>query len=236
MAEQISLRAPHPAANGAAAPAVIDTTTKDFAKDVIEASKVQPVLVDFWAPWCGPCKTLGPIIEKVVGATKGKVRLVKMNTDDHPQIPGQLGIQSIPAVIAFFQGRAFDGFVGALPESQVKAFIDRVLASAAKGAVRLVKMDIEKYPDIAGQLGIQSIPAVIAFANGQPVDGFVGNLPEGQIKAFIDRLGGPAGPSEVDQILAEAEALLDSGDAPGASELFATVLEAEPGSICNTPL
>ena len=135
MAEQISLRAPHPGANGAAVPAVIDTTTKDFAKDVIEASKVQPVLVDFWAPWCGPCKTLGPIIEKVVGATKGKVRLVKMNTDDHPQIPGQLGIQSIPAVIAFFQGRAFDGFVGALPESQVKAFIDRVLASAAKGGM-----------------------------------------------------------------------------------------------------
>ncbi len=135
MAEQISLRAAPPAANAAALPAVIDTTTKDFPRDVIESSKLQPVLVDFWAPWCGPCKTLGPIIEKVVAATRGKVRLVKMNTDDHPQIPGQLGIQSIPAVIAFFQGRALDGFVGALPESQVKAFVDRVLAAAAKGGL-----------------------------------------------------------------------------------------------------
>jgi putative thioredoxin len=135
MAEPLTLRAAKPPTNGAAPPAVIDTTTQTFAKDVIESSKAQPVLVDFWAPWCGPCRTLGPIIEKVVGATKGKVRLVKMNTDDHPEIPGQLGIQSIPAVIAFVKGRAVDGFVGALPESQVKAFVDRVLAAAAKGGM-----------------------------------------------------------------------------------------------------
>ena len=88
-------------------------------KDVIEESKRQPVLVDFWAPWCGPCKQLTPVLEKVVKAAKGKVKLVKMDIDEHPAIPGQMGIQSIPAVIAFVNGQPADGFLGALPESQV---------------------------------------------------------------------------------------------------------------------
>src|SRR6266699_3233392 len=95
-------------------------------KDVIEESKRQPVLVDFWAEWCGPCKQLGPVLEKVVRAAKGKVKLVKMDIDKHPTIPGQLGIQSIPAVFAFINGQPVDGFLGALPESQVAAFIERV--------------------------------------------------------------------------------------------------------------
>jgi putative thioredoxin len=114
----------------AAAPAdnlVVDTTTQGFVKDVIEASKTQPVLVDFWAPWCGPCKQLTPIIEKVVRAAKGKVKLAKMDIDKHPAIPGQLGIQSIPAVIAFVNGQPVDGFMGALPESQVAGFIERLI-------------------------------------------------------------------------------------------------------------
>ncbi len=116
---------------GKPAPALIkDTTTKAFPADVLEESKKQPVLVDFWAPWCGPCRTLSPIIEKVVNNAKGAVKLVKMNIDDHPAIPGQLGIQSIPAVIAFVDGRPVDGFLGAVPESQVKTFIDRILADA----------------------------------------------------------------------------------------------------------
>ena len=105
---------------------VSDTTTQTFVKDVIEESKRQPVLVDFWAPWCGPCKQLTPILEKVVRAAQGKVKLVKMNIDDHPAIPGQMGIQSIPAVIAFSNGQPVDGFMGALPESQVKGFIERI--------------------------------------------------------------------------------------------------------------
>ena len=111
-----------------AAPAtgVKDTTTQTFVKDVIEESKRQPVLVDFWAEWCGPCKQLTPVLEKVVRATKGKVKLVKMDIDKHPSIPGQLGIQSIPAVFAFVNGQPVDGFLGALPESQVLAFIERV--------------------------------------------------------------------------------------------------------------
>jgi len=103
-----------------------DTTTQTFVKDVIEESKRQPVLIDFWAPWCGPCRQLTPILEKAVRAAKGKVKLVKMNIDEHPQIPGQMGIQSIPAVIAFADGRPADGFMGALPESQVTAFIDKL--------------------------------------------------------------------------------------------------------------
>jgi putative thioredoxin len=105
---------------------VRDTTTQTFMKDVIEESRRQPVLVDFWAPWCQPCKQLTPILEKAVRSTKGKVKLVKMNIDEHPAIPGQMGIQSIPAVIAFVNGQPADGFLGALPEGQVMAFLERV--------------------------------------------------------------------------------------------------------------
>jgi putative thioredoxin len=123
--------------NGGAAAAadsyVKDTTTQAFMKDVIEESRRQPVLVDFWAPWCGPCKQLTPVLEKVVKAAKGKVRLVKMNIDEHPAVPGQLGIQSIPAIIAFVNGQPADGFMGALPESQVTAFIERITKSKIGG-------------------------------------------------------------------------------------------------------
>ncbi|SOC43279.1 thioredoxin [Rhizobium subbaraonis] len=118
---------------GGATPAgdlIKDTTTATFAKDVIDASRQQPVLVDFWAPWCGPCKQLTPVIEKVVTEAAGRVKLVKMNIDDHPSIAGQLGIQSIPAVVAFVDGRPADGFMGALPESQVRAFIDKIAGPA----------------------------------------------------------------------------------------------------------
>src|SRR5437879_4907051 len=114
-------------APAAAPPSVVkDTTTQTFVKDVLEESKRQPVLVDFWAEWCGPCKQLAPVLEKVVKSTKGKVKLVKMDIDKHPQIPGQLGIQSIPAVFAFVNGQPVDGFLGALPEGQIVAFLERV--------------------------------------------------------------------------------------------------------------
>jgi putative thioredoxin len=125
----------------AAAPtdAVIkDTTTQAFIKDVIEESRRQPVLVDFWAPWCGPCKQLTPVLEKVVRGAKGKLKLAKMNIDEHPAIPGQLGIQSIPAVIAFVNGQPADGFLGALPESQVAAFVERL----TKGRVSAEDKDL----------------------------------------------------------------------------------------------
>ncbi len=110
-----------------------ETTTQTFVADVIEASRKVPVIVDFWAPWCGPCKQLTPVLEKVVKAARGAVRLVKMNIDDHPEVAGQLGVQSIPAVFAFKNGQPIDGFMGALPESQVKAFIQRLVGPGAGG-------------------------------------------------------------------------------------------------------
>jgi putative thioredoxin len=112
----------------AASDLIKETTTQSFVKDVIEESKRQPVLIDFWAQWCGPCRQLTPILEKVVRAAQGKVKLVKMNIDEHPAIPGQMGIQSIPAVIAFVNGQPADGFMGALPESQVTAFVNKLTA------------------------------------------------------------------------------------------------------------
>src|SRR5476651_986474 len=133
------------AMTAAADSAVIETTTQGFLKDVIEESKRQPVLVDFWAPWCGPCKQLTPILEKAVKAARGKVKLVKMDIDKHPDIPGQMGIQSIPAVIAFYNGQPVDGFMGALPESQVAAFLERL----TKGKVGGDEPDLQKLADAA---------------------------------------------------------------------------------------
>jgi putative thioredoxin len=148
---------------------VKDTTTKTFREDVLTESVKQPVLVDFWAPWCGPCKQLQPIIEKVVKAAGGKVKLVKMNIDENPEIPGQLGIQSIPAVIA--------------------------------------------------------------FQRGQPVDGFMGALPESQVKGFIERLVGPLGPGAAEELIAQAQEAQAQGDAAGAAALFAAVLAQEPDHV-----
>jgi putative thioredoxin len=119
-----------------------DSDTKGFMVDVLEASKKVPVLVDFWAPWCGPCKQLTPIIEKVVKQANGKVRLVKINVDENQQIAAQLRVQSIPAVFAFVDGQPIDGFMGALPESQIKQFVDKLgnkgsLAEEIAGALKI---------------------------------------------------------------------------------------------------
>ncbi|MGE3148067.1 MAG: thioredoxin [Pseudorhodoplanes sp.] len=148
---------------------VADTTTQTFVKDVIEESRRRPVLVDFWAPWCGPCKQLTPVLEKVVKAAKGKVKLAKMNIDEHPAIPGQMGIQSIPAVIA--------------------------------------------------------------FVDGQPVDGFMGALPEGQVTAFIERIAKDKIGSEDEDLLKAAEAALAANDAAGAAEIYAEALAQDSGNV-----
>ncbi len=115
-----------PLIGGAAAAPVKDVTTANFMAEVVDGSFDAPVVVDFWAPWCGPCKQLGPILEKTVRATNGAVRMVKLNIDENPEIAQQMRIQSIPAVYAFKDGRPVDGFVGALPESQVKQFVQRL--------------------------------------------------------------------------------------------------------------
>ena len=150
-----------------------ETTTQSFVKDVIEESKHQPVLIDFWAPWCGPCKQLTPIIEKVVKAAKGKVKLVKMNIDDHPEVPGQMGIQSIPAVIAFVNGQPADGFMGAQSESQVTAFLERLtkgkiggeteeILKAAEAA--LAEGDFQTAAEIYGELLVEDPASISALA------------------------------------------------------------------------
>lgn len=123
-----------PLSGAAAAGLIKDGTDAGFMADVIEASRETPVIVDFWAPWCGPCKQLGPAIERAVTAAKGKVKLVKIDIDQHPQFAGQLRVQSIPAVFAFVGGRPVDGFTGALPESQIKAFVERLAAQAPADA------------------------------------------------------------------------------------------------------
>jgi putative thioredoxin len=110
-----------------------DGTDASFAKDVIDASRDGPVIVDFWATWCGPCKTLGPALERAVIAAKGAVKLVKIDIDKNPVYAGQLRVQSIPTVYAFLDGKPFDGFMGAVPESQLKAFIDRLVQAAGPG-------------------------------------------------------------------------------------------------------
>ncbi|MDO1585146.1 thioredoxin [Rhizobium oryzicola] len=134
-----------PAASPAAGGGYIkDTTTAAFTKDVLEESRRQPVLVDFWAPWCGPCKQLTPVLEKVVNEGNGRVKLVKLNIDDHPSIPGQLGIQSIPAIIAFVNGRPVDGFMGAVPESQIRQFIDKLAGPAGAGPEAEIESALEE--------------------------------------------------------------------------------------------
>ena len=119
-------------AGGASTP--VDVTMDNFMAEVIEASATTPILVQFWAPWCGPCKQLGPVLEKVVGASGGKVRMVKVNIDDNAQIAQQMRVQSVPTVYGFVDGKPVDGFAGAQPESAIRQFVDKLAGMGGAGA------------------------------------------------------------------------------------------------------
>nr|WP_309943841.1 thioredoxin [Tardiphaga robiniae] len=170
--DQGGAQAPQAGSTPQAATALIkDTTTRTFVQDVIEESKRQPVLIDFWAPWCGPCRQLTPVIEKAVTAAKGKVKLVKMNIDENPEIPGQMGIQSIPAVIAFVNGQPADGFMGAVPESQVNAFIDKLTAGMPGAEPTAAELLQEAEAILA-----ESDPATAASIYGEVIAADAGNI------------------------------------------------------------
>ncbi len=138
-----------------------NSTTSGFAKDVIEASNDVPVLVDFWAAWCSPCKQLAPLLEKVVRSYGGKVHLVKINVDEHPAIAGQLRVQSLPTVYAFRDGRPLDGFMGAQPESAIRAFVDRVLGEEAEADLATMLASAE---EALQQGDVQTAAGVFAAA------------------------------------------------------------------------
>ncbi len=164
-------------APSAKSPHVMDGSDRTFMADVMEPSKTTPVIVDFWAPWCGPCRTLGPVIEKVVDEAKGAVKLVKIDIDKNPSIAGQLGVQSIPAVIAFKDGRPVDGFMGALPESQVRAFIEKIKgaggADEGPSTAELLAAGEESI-DVGDYAGAAELYAIVLEREPENVDALAG--------------------------------------------------------------
>lgn len=205
---------------------IMDATTASFSADVLAESARQPVLVDFWAPWCGPCKQLGPVLEKAVKAAGGKVKLVKMNIDEHPDIPGRLGVRSIPAVIAFQRGQPVDGFMGALPEREVKGFIERLAGPIADDANRLAEAEaLAAAGDVEGAVDVYT--ALLAENPGDPAA--VAGLAKvfvsaGDIEGAKKMLASVAPGGERDTAFIAAKAALDlaeqAADVGDSSELM----------------
>ena len=225
-------------AGAAPADAIKDGSTETFMADVIDASMETPVVVDFWAPWCGPCKQLGPILEKVVQGANGGVKLVKIDIDQNPEIAQQLRIQSIPAVFAFSGGRPVDAFQGALPESQVKAFVDKLAKAAgttvssplddalAQAAERLDAKDYGAAASVYAQV-VQHAPDNAAGIAGL-TRALLGQGEVARAREVFDTLPEDArGDAEAEaaaSALALAEKTAETGD---RSELLAR-LEADP--------
>ena len=216
----------------AAADLIKDGTDQGFMADVIETSKTTPVIVDFWAPWCGPCKQLGPAIERAVQGAKGKVKLVKIDIDKHPQFAGQLRVQSIPAVFAFVGGRPVDAFNGALPESQVKAFVDKLAAMAPADAVdELLAMGKESLD--LGDLGgaaqafaqvLQGDPENVKALGGM-ARVYLENGDPDRAREIADMAPAGAKNADLDSVRA---ALVLAAEAPSETDAFEQKLAADP--------
>jgi len=209
-----------------------------FMKDVIEASRETPVIVDFWATWCGPCKTLGPALEAEVTAAKGKVKMVKVDVDRNQQIAGQLRIQSIPTVYAFWQGQPVDGFQGAIPGSEVRAFVERVGALAGDGGLADAIADAEEMlAEGAAADAAQTFAAILgedgenAAAYGGLVRAHLALGETEQARAFLD--AAPAAitkSAEIEAARAQLELAEQAADAGPVAELRAAV-EADPSDL-----
>ncbi|HRW16115.1 MAG: co-chaperone YbbN [Rhodobacteraceae bacterium] len=224
--------APKPAAD-----VIKDGTEATFMADVIEASREVPVIVDFWAPWCGPCKTLGPALEAAVTAAKGKVRLVKIDVDQNQMIAAQLRVQSIPAVFGFVNGQPVDGFMGAQPASQIKAFVERLIAQGGgndglEAALEAAEAMLEEgaVADAA-----QTFAAILAEEAGNPaaLSGLSrSHLALGDIekaKAILDLVPAEkAGDSAILAARAQIELAEATADAGDVGE-FAAAVERDPG-------
>jgi putative thioredoxin len=211
---------------GPAGALVKEATTASFAVDVIAESARQPVLADFWAPWCEPCKQLAPVLEKIVKAAAGKVKLVRMNIDEHPEIPGRLGVRSIPAVIAFQHGQPVDGFMGALPEREVKGFVERLAGPLDDDADRMAEAEALAAAGDA-EAAAELYGAVMAENPGDPaaVAGLAKLLiSAGELESAKTVLASVAAGGERDNAIIAAKAALDlAGQAAAvgdASELM----------------